>query len=124
MAWAARIEQRKDAGKPNIVGYWADRGHSDATVRSRSPAATAHSPEQCVQARGNWESTISSGPDIRPWAGEAGLRAVRRPQRSVSSFLSLAETRNRQELLVLDAGWTVVLDQILDRSHGTAAKAP
>jgi len=58
MAWAARIEQRKDAGTPNIRGYWADRGRRDATVRSRSPATVATNPEQDVQAGGNWESTI------------------------------------------------------------------
>ncbi len=34
MAWAARAEQRKDAGKPNIRRYWADRGRRDATVRT------------------------------------------------------------------------------------------
>src|SRR5436189_5402365 len=40
MSWAARTEQRKDAGRPNITRYWADRGRRDATVRSRSPTTT------------------------------------------------------------------------------------
>src|SRR5207342_2077792 len=42
--------------------YWADRGRRDATVRSRSPATTANSPQADVQARGNWGSTVCSRP--------------------------------------------------------------
>jgi hypothetical protein len=59
MSWAARIEQRKDAGRVHIdTRYWLDRGRRDATVRSRSPATVDDSPQTDVQARGDWEPPI------------------------------------------------------------------
>jgi hypothetical protein len=42
MSWAARTEQRKDAGSVDIgLKYRRDRGRRDATVRSRSPTERA-----------------------------------------------------------------------------------
>jgi hypothetical protein len=52
MSWAARTEQRKDAGRVNIgTRYWPDRGRRDATVRSRSPTAAGNDSRLRVQAR-------------------------------------------------------------------------
>jgi hypothetical protein len=59
MSWAARTEQRKDAGSADIGEYRRDRGRRDATVRSRSPATLGGPRHKSdVQARANWESTI------------------------------------------------------------------